>query len=327
MSNKANPTAIGAFVVGGLVLAVAGILIFGSGQFLQKSTSYVLYFESSIGGLDVGAPVEFSGVRIGNVSNIQLIYDHQDNTMRIPVFIRVEPRRMSEANKELAKSGGMGLHIERGLRARLQSQSFLTGKLKIELAYLPDTPVDFSKHHHEVMEIPTAPSTLQALTEKFDDLPIAQIVLETHRTIQAIGDLVESDELKGTAGNLNDAIIEFRALAVNTSDMIAEVRSKETLETVNETLDEVQSLMVELQHSVEGIAGSFAQVSEAASGAMGAVELTLTEVTGLIDDDSGLSHDMGLAAQELTRAARRVAALADLLERHPESLIQGKKRP
>ena len=324
MSKQANPTTIGAFVVVALALAVTGILVFGSGRLFQQSTHYVLYFDSSIGGLDVGAPVEFRGVRVGSVSNIQLVYDHETDTLRIPVTIRVERGRMTEEHGELAKSGGMALHIERGLRARLQSQSFLTGKLKIELAYLPDTPVTLSGHRHEVMEIPTAPSTLEAITKQFDDLPIAQIVLETHRTIQAIGNLVESEEMKNTAGNLNAAINEVRVLARHASELIGSAKTKATVDNVNGTLNEIQTLVVGLQTSVNSIAESFAQTSEAAAGAMGALRDAVVEVTELIDDDSALSHDVGMAAKELSVAARKIAALADLLERHPEALLKGK---
>ena len=327
MSKKANPTTIGAFVVIALVLAVAGVLIFGSGKLFQKSTRYVLYFDSSIGGLDVGAPVEINGVRIGNVADIKLIYDHKDETIRIPVYVRLEPQRMSEVNGDLARTsgGGMDVHIKRGLRARLQSQSFLTGKLKIELVYLPDTEVKLSGHHDEFMELPTAPSTLAAITKKFDDLPIAQIVLETHRTIQAIGDLVESEELRATTGNLNAAIDELRVLAKSTSDLIGSDAAHDTVANVNGTLEEIQELMTRLQKSVDSIAGSFGQTSTAAAEAMSAVRDALVEVSDLIDDDSPLGYDLGEAARELSHAARKIAALADLIERHPESLLQGKR--
>jgi paraquat-inducible protein B len=326
MSKKANPTTIGLFVVIALALAVAGLLIFGSGTFFQKSTYYVLYFESSVGGLDVGAPVEFNGVRIGNVSEIKLVYDHQDNTVRIPVYIRLEPQRMSEVNAELAQEGSsMNVHVKRGLRARLQSQSFLTGKLKIELAYLPDTELTLSGQHDEYMELPTAPSTLAAITKKFDELPIAQIVLETHRTIQALGDIVESEEFRATAGNLNETINEVRVLAKSASDLISSEEAGTTVKNLNEALAEIQNLMTGLQESITSIAESFNMTSTAAAGAMGSVETALVEVTELIDDDSPLGYDMREAARELTDAARKIAALADLIERHPESLLKGKR--
>jgi paraquat-inducible protein B len=59
MSKQANKTLIGAFVVGAIVLAVAGILVFGSGDFFSVRPMFVMYFEGSVSGLNVGAPVTF----------------------------------------------------------------------------------------------------------------------------------------------------------------------------------------------------------------------------------------------------------------------------
>ena len=69
MSKKANPTVIGVFVVAALAIAVAAIVTLGSGKLFKQTETFVMYFESSLSGLDVGAPVELQGVRIGEVSN------------------------------------------------------------------------------------------------------------------------------------------------------------------------------------------------------------------------------------------------------------------
>ncbi|OPX35946.1 MAG: hypothetical protein B1H11_08400, partial [Desulfobacteraceae bacterium 4484_190.1] len=84
MSKKANKSIIGAFVVGAVVLVVTGVMIFGSGKFLSSSERWVLYFDGSIQGLKVGAPVVFRGVRIGSVSEIKLIASTNDFFIKIP---------------------------------------------------------------------------------------------------------------------------------------------------------------------------------------------------------------------------------------------------
>ena len=68
MGSKINPTMIGAFVVGAVVFVVAGALLFGGGKFSQNKLPYVLFFDSSVEGLNVGAPVIFRGVQVGQVS-------------------------------------------------------------------------------------------------------------------------------------------------------------------------------------------------------------------------------------------------------------------
>ncbi|HEV8227869.1 MAG TPA: MlaD family protein, partial [Methylomirabilota bacterium] len=77
MSKRANPTAIGAFVVVALALAVGGLVVLGGMQIFRKELPFVMFFEGSLGGLDVGAPVEIRGVKIGTVTRIRLFARRQ----------------------------------------------------------------------------------------------------------------------------------------------------------------------------------------------------------------------------------------------------------
>src|SRR5215468_9262289 len=89
MGTKINPTTIGAFVVSAIVLAVGGVLLFGGGKFFQEKLPYVLFFDSSVEGLNVGAPVIFRGVQVGQVTAISAIADPQTYDVRIKVKIEI----------------------------------------------------------------------------------------------------------------------------------------------------------------------------------------------------------------------------------------------
>ena len=91
MAKKVNRTLIGAFVLGAIVLVVAGVMVFGSGKFLSKKNTYVMFFEGSVKGLNVGSPVVYRGVKIGEVTNIKLIMDPQKLTALIAVYVEVDP--------------------------------------------------------------------------------------------------------------------------------------------------------------------------------------------------------------------------------------------
>src|SRR6185369_4131367 len=90
MSTKANPKVIGSFVVGAVVLAVGGLIAFGGGQFLKKTTPMVMFFQGSVGGLAVGAPVTFDGVKIGQVTRVEPVYDAAKADVLIPVYIELD---------------------------------------------------------------------------------------------------------------------------------------------------------------------------------------------------------------------------------------------
>ena len=95
MSKPASKTLIGVFVLGALVLAVIALVIFGSGKFFERRITYVMYFDGSVKGLNIGSPVVFRGVKIGSVKDIELKADVKDFKLFIPVYVQVEPQKVT----------------------------------------------------------------------------------------------------------------------------------------------------------------------------------------------------------------------------------------
>jgi paraquat-inducible protein B len=180
--NRANPTLIGAFIVGAVALVVLGILLLGGARVFTERRTFVAYFEGSVKGLNVGAPVEFQGVRVGAVTDIQLQFLTAENEFRIPVFIQIELGRMTQVGRHVeAKGQLLKALIERGLRAQLEMQSLVTGQLIVQLGFYPDTPVRLVGDG-KVPEISTLPTTMQQVTQtvtqaltEIRQLPIAHL--------------------------------------------------------------------------------------------------------------------------------------------------------
>src|SRR5215510_15298682 len=89
MGSKISPTVIGAFVIGAIVCLVAGVLLFGGGKFFKEKVPYVMFFDRSVEGLNVGAPVIFRGVQIGQVTEVTAIADPKEYTIEIRVKIEI----------------------------------------------------------------------------------------------------------------------------------------------------------------------------------------------------------------------------------------------
>ena len=104
MARHARKTLIGAFVVGAVALIVAGIAIFGSRRFFQKRPTFVMYFSGSITGLSIGAPVEFRGVRVGEVTKIAVVFDPDTLNVAIPVYVELDPASLIVSGSENASS-------------------------------------------------------------------------------------------------------------------------------------------------------------------------------------------------------------------------------
>src|SRR5688572_15801114 len=142
MARRANPALIGGFVVGGIVLAVTALVLFGGGRFFRQTKPLVAYFEGSVKGVSIGAPVTFRGAKIGSVTDVQVIVDTKKDSIVTPVFFEIDAARLHDISGRKYKVSSntrrtMKKLFERGLRAELEMQSFVTGQVGIALDFNP----------------------------------------------------------------------------------------------------------------------------------------------------------------------------------------------
>jgi len=302
MSKQANKTLIGAFVVGAVVLVVIGILTFGSGQFMREMKKFVLYFDGSIKGLNVGAPVIIRGVKVGEVTDIKVRFEGEDFAVRTPVFIEIDPDRFSEFSeqkagqylKRLRLNKMVDLLIKRGLRAQLQSQSLVTGQLLVSLDFHPDKPINLVGSETGYQEMPTIPSTMEALTKTVEKLPLEELVNRVMEIVKGIDRVINSPELQGSISSLNQA------------------------------LKSVQKLIQNVDGQIEPLSSSAKETIKAATAALEEARGTLSNVKKNTAETSTLRYEVDNTLRELSTAARSLHDLADYLQRHPESLLRGK---
>src|SRR5258705_4078868 len=127
MSTKANPKVIGGFVVGAIALAIGGLIVFGGGQFFKKAVPMVAFFQGSVGGLAVGAPVTFDGVKIGQVTKVEPVYDAAKQDVMIPVYVELDTPIKTVGPQSGTVLADLDELIKDGLRAQLVSESMITG--------------------------------------------------------------------------------------------------------------------------------------------------------------------------------------------------------
>ena len=183
MAKQSFKTAVGAFVIGGLALLVAGIILLGGGRMFSDDIEYVLYFDGSVSGLNIRAPVVFRGVPMGQVTRISLEANPRDASVTIPVYIRLDENSIVRAGVtgELTDNFRQEILrrlIQRGLRARLQLQSLITGQYRVELDFLPNTPANF-RFPMPDREIPTLPSPIDTLQRTVAGLPLEEMAHTT----------------------------------------------------------------------------------------------------------------------------------------------------
>ena len=248
---------------------------------------YLVHFDGSVRGLRAGAPVEFRGIRVGTVTDVRLEIAPEQNALRIPVTLEIEPQRFGVERAPKEPYAVLAALIERGLRAQLRSGNLLTGELMIDLDFHPESPPAKLDRSGTYPEIPAIPAQLEALEasvtavlNKLAALPLPDLVADLRRTIQSVDALVSSPDTGQAVAALTQAAVRLQSL----------------LGTLDQRLG---PLFVQAQS-------------------------TLASADGMVGAKSQARHDLNALLRELTGAARSIRVFADYLERHPDALIRGK---
>jgi len=316
MSKPASKTLIGVFVLGALALAVIALVIFGSGKFFESRITYVMYFDGSVKGLNIGSPVVFRGVKIGSVKDIELKADVKDFKLFIPVYVQVEPQKV----KVMKGAPGQGQYIEelikKGLRAQLEMQSIVTGQLMINVDFFPDKPARFVGLDPKYPEIPTISSPLDEMLKTAQELPLKELFDRLLKSIQGIEKIANSPQMTASLDSLSESLREARKILTKIDHEVGPLMTN---------LKEASSSIKTIADKSEGVPAAVEKTLATAQDALKQAEKTFLSVQNLASNNSVLVYQVDTALEEVSRASRSVRSLSDYLYRHPESLISGKK--
>jgi paraquat-inducible protein B len=312
MAKQANRMMIGVFVVLAVILMAASLVVFGSGKFFKKTVKCVLFFDESVKGLNVGAPVLFQGVQIGSVISIVLQVDPAKLQAQIPVIIKYEPEKFivrEEGRKTpIDHRKNIAKLIDKGLRAQLTMQSFITGQLLIEVDFHPGTPVSLKGFDPDYIEIPTIPSTSERLAKTLNKLDFDTLRKKLESTLAGIDQFINSPELNASLQALKDTLQDASKLVTR----------------VDRQVDPVADDLKKTVRDIGKVArNADAKVAELTTG----LDKTMSTARGVISADAPLIVELENTLKEIAAASRSLRQLADYLEQHPETLLRGKKSP
>ena len=332
MSQKASPTAIGAFVLGAVALIITGLLTFGSGKFLKDVETFVLFFQGNAKGLNIGAPTSFRGVKIGSVTNIQLVYDVSTDQAFVEVLVELADDAFHEVESQRGVDRSAGKEVltylidALGLRAKLASLSLVTGQLYIEFDFFPDTKAKLFGFNSKYEEFPTLPSTIEELESVFrtaanslKDLPFREILDKLASTIEGISTLVNEKATRDTPEVLHEVLINMRDLTARLNEQVTPLT-----ESLTQTLNEANATLADVRQVMRNERGDIVHLAESVESAANQAQKVLKQTEGVLSAVDAVAIDR--LVQELSRAAVSIRVFADYLERHPEALIRGKNR-
>jgi len=314
MGRKANPAVIGAFVVGAVVLAVAGVLIFGSGKLFKHTSKYVCFFPGPVDGLNVGAPVKINGVEIGSVVDIRLRLPEQERLhitlkgVHIPVTIEIDNDKVTALGGEQHRD--VRMLVENGLRAQLNAQSLVTGLLFVQLDFRPDIPATFVlPSDSKTVEIPTIPTAMEQVQSAAENIFRRLQEVHVEALVKSLTDAVDTIKTVAATPELKEAIQALPATVAN----------------VNQTMASFRELGARLDSKSGPLLDSLKGTADKGGATMEQARQTLQSVQQFVEPESPLSTQLSGSLQEVSEAARALRLLANLLERNPSVLVRGKE--
>lgn len=298
MAHKTNYTAIGIFVIGGFVLALSAIAVFGSGALLKETIKYVVFFDGSVDGLGPGSAVKFRGATVGEVSDVTVKINEDSTNIIIPVTIEVDPQRihgMKPAGSQTVPEMQQNI-LKLGLRAQLGYESFVTGQRMIALDFKPEVAPRLIGVDPSLPEIPSIPTAFDELSERFKNLPLEKIGGNLDALLLKLNERVGSDEVTAAINSFTEAMDEVKSLAQSIEKQVGPLS------------DDARKVLTQ---DIQGISQ---KISE-----------TLDVLEELVAGGGTTSLGIGSALREVTLAARELRQFTEYLNRHPEAVIKGKQ--
>jgi paraquat-inducible protein B len=222
MTRKVNPFAIGLFVIGALGIFTATLILLFGGNFFKNKASFVLYFNGSVNGLDVGSAVKFKGVRIGNVKSVEVTYDAESDVILTPVIIEINAVIFSPSATLVSKAERKEFYdhqIRNGLAAKLGMESFVTGKLFIELDYHRPNKQRFHRRNGtNFIAIPTITSEIDKfisgadnLIKKFDQIDFKHISERLMSVLSSLDDQLQDSNISEMIHSISNAALAIQS--------------------------------------------------------------------------------------------------------------------
>jgi paraquat-inducible protein B len=336
MSKPANKTLIGAFVVGAVVLTVAAIVLFGSGRFFKDTNKWVAFFPGSVRGLNVGSPVVFRGVQVGQVTEIIVNFDADELSVSIPVIFETDPERFRDVGDRVI-TDDKEMHralVEQGLRAQLQLTSLVTGQLAINMDFYPDTAtklvgVENAQLGDDVrdwQEIPTISTTLQDLEQALAQIDFKDMADDFKRAMDGVAKLVSSPELQASVSELKQTLIAVKTLARDMDSKIEPLATSldQTLLDVRAGIGDARELIASVDESATPLMSKIQNATESAQIALEQANQTLKSLEQIAEEGTQLRYEVSATLREISAASRSVRVLSDFIEQHPDAVLRGR---
>ncbi len=336
---------IGVFVVLSLVLFMTAVVIFGGNKFFAQEKLIIAYFDGSLSGLSVGAPVTYRGVTIGQVKAIKIQIEGNGNRSQeisIPIIIALSPEATMIVEEKKERNNNdiydfMDAMCKQGLRAKLKLQSLVTGKRYVDLAFYENSPAVYRDKNKEYFEIPTLPSDMQQFSKMMEDVDVGKLYKKFMHTLNSLDTLVttlaesiDREKIKQLLDNLAASTVNLQSILAKLDSGVPPIltQADNTLAHITVLTRHADELVQSLDNEVvPGLHTELKRSFEQLNLTLQQANQLLSQAEKTISPYSPLYYRFTESMKQLEETARSIEKLSDFIHRNPETLIFGLQNP
>jgi phospholipid/cholesterol/gamma-HCH transport system substrate-binding protein len=332
VKTKVSPAIVGAFVIGAFALAIISLLSFGGVSFFSKPQRFVVFFDESIHGLDLGSPVKLRGVRVGRVVDLNIRYDEKTNHSVVAVVCEFSRDMMTDSKGtviNVANRGELQTLVDRGLRAQLGVLGLATGLLFVQLDFFNphDYPANVQLSDPRFVAVPAVPSAISEFQASASEILASIKKIDFAGLSQQLTGLM-ADARKHLDGvDLKAVADQWRKTGEQIESLAASPEIKQTVANLNSAVTDLRGVLAKIDTQVLPAGKELTDTLAQAKVAVGSLNDAATAARKFIATHSGLGDEVVGTLEQLNQAADAVTRLADFLERNPNALLTGKKHP
>ncbi len=331
---------IGVFVALSFILFMVAITLFGGAKFFEKESLVIAYFDDSLKGLSVGAPVTYRGVTIGQVKEIQIqiIENGQsDHKVIIPIIIALNGGQdltviRPEVQSEQDVDDFLASMCKQGLRAKLKTISLVTGKRYIDLAMYKDSVPVYRDNSGKLLEIPTLPSDMLQAQKIIENMDFGKLYNKVLGTFESLDTLSKSLSEALSPAKTKELMDELLQITTSLNSALEQIDSEigpilgkvdGGIDNIKATVNNADELITTLDKAIQPLKTDFSNTLQNLDNTLLQANQLLNQAEKTIQPSSPLYHRMNETLHQLTETSKAIQKLSDYLSRNPDSLIFG----
>ncbi len=319
---SARLAAVGFFVLIGVVLAFATVVVFGRLDLFRSTRAAEIVFDRSVGRLGVGSPVTFRGVRVGAVTSVAIVFDPKTREAHIPVKIRLEeskvvlPRGYGTARPPISE------WVADGLRAEVVPQSLIADESEIHLDFDRSVP---AKLHPNLVDLPEIPVSGAGggVAEQLSRLPLKEVMDNAIVTLQSVRHL--ADTVGASLPGVLDSTLKSSVKAGQALDA-ARIAIEDLQTRMNTTLAGVDRVTGSADRQLNGRGDDLHVLLVSSNQAISNARDVLSNLKAMTDARSRDRANLESALNDLSDASAALRGFANDVEQNPKLLLTGRRQ-